>query len=286
MKTENKQFTSYEIAQELTKIGVSTDTADMHYRYDIGFLNQYKPVLFDYKHVADVRERFSKCFVLDSKPIKPCWSLAGLLDVLPKNLKDKEGTIRVREIIGDDVSYAGLGMIWNSQPTLLLNVVDAIKTLIAEGYSLKDATLNPSESMIQLPESVNEVQNLVPKFTKYFPFPWKEHPNMNPAGWECDYIDAANGVPIFGYEENSKEKYHRILDLLNGEEREKFERVIPSNDMDFILATDQFGVGPLFTLHFIQYFRLIDCEGFGLSTEEALEIKKELITYCIEKLRK
>lgn len=147
MKTENKQFTSYEIAQELTKIGVSTDTCDMHYRYDIGFINQYKPEYSSYKEVSDIRERFSKCFFgLDFKPIKPCWSLAGLLDVLPKNLKDKEGTTRVREIIGDDVSYAGLGMVWNSQPTLLLNVVDAIKTLIAEGYSLEDATPNLSES--------------------------------------------------------------------------------------------------------------------------------------------
>lgn len=134
----------------------------------------------------------------------------------------------------------------------------------------------------------NKQPEISPKFAKYFPFPWKEHPNMDPAGWECDFILAANGVPIFGYEDYSKEKYHRILDLLNGEEREKFEIVIPSNDMDFILATNQFGVGPLYTLHFIQYFRLIgkDCEGFGLSKKEASEVRKELINYCIEKLKK
>lgn len=132
----------------------------------------------------------------------------------------------------------------------------------------------------------NTQQEIYPKFTKYFPFPWKEHPNMITNGWECDYIDDANGTAIFGYADGSKEKYHRILDLLNGEKGEKFRYVQPSNGLDFLLVTDEFGTGPLFTLHFIQFFRLIGKNHGNLTEKEAFEIKKELIAYCIEKLRK
>ena len=151
---KNKQFTNYKTAQELMKLGIPTDTADMVYKFDACFLQEHKPYLDSLKDEQRIRDMFIKGmskkgatedWLKRFKPLQPCWSLAGLLDVLPRNLLDKDGTIRVRQIIGDDVSYAGLGMVWNSQPTLLLNVVDAIKTLITEGYSLEDATPKPSE---------------------------------------------------------------------------------------------------------------------------------------------
>jgi len=81
---ENQYYTTVQQEAALLEMGIKPETADM-YRI---------PKVGGYMITTE-----------KATNAKPCWSLAGLLNLLPLTLKDEDGIVYDRCIFGEDVTY-------------------------------------------------------------------------------------------------------------------------------------------------------------------------------------
>lgn len=119
---EIQNFTTRKQEAKLIEMGVKPETADMH----------RIPTVGGYRIT-------SECAVNAT----PCWSLAGLLNILPQQITDKDDCLVYdRFICGDVVDYRCIdyelyGECF-SDGTLFENIIACIGSFIAKGYIKMD----------------------------------------------------------------------------------------------------------------------------------------------------
>ena len=119
MRMEEKQYyTTVQQEAALLEMGIKPETADM-YRI---------PKVGGYMITTE-----------KATNAKPCWTLARLLDILPRQITDKEDCLVYdRQITGDAVDYCCVDYdLWAdgfSNGTLFENVIACISDFIKKGY--------------------------------------------------------------------------------------------------------------------------------------------------------
>ena len=121
---ENKEVqycTTKKQEAQLEDLGISPDTADL---YRIPMVGGY---------------RITSEWALNAMP---CWSLAGLLNILPRQITDGDGCLYGRFVGGDVVHYCCIGHDAKSESygggTLFENIIACIKAFKEKGYISKE----------------------------------------------------------------------------------------------------------------------------------------------------
>ena len=106
---------------KLAELGIKPETADMHRIPKVG----------GYRITSEWASN-----------AMPCWSLAGLLNVLPQQITDDDGLVYDRLICGDVVEYRCIDYdLWLStydNGTLFDNIIACIDDCIKKGYISKE----------------------------------------------------------------------------------------------------------------------------------------------------
>jgi len=113
-----QSFTTREQEARLIELGIKPETADMNRIPKVG----------GYRITSE-----------KSVNATPCWSLAGLLNILPRQIKDKDDCLVYdRFVCGDVVDYRCIDYeLWGdcfSDGTLFENIIACIADFIKKGY--------------------------------------------------------------------------------------------------------------------------------------------------------
>jgi hypothetical protein len=114
--------TTLEQEKRLVALGIKPDTADF---YRIPMVGGY---------------RITSEWTVNAMP---CWSLAGLLNLMPKTITDNDGIVYDRRITGDTVDYYCIDYDVFLEPyfdggTLFENMLDCIEMLVKKKYVNED----------------------------------------------------------------------------------------------------------------------------------------------------
>ena len=133
-----KSYTNLEQSKKLAEI-LPIESADMHYNNasikGINYVDEYRAELMDYNTAQKV---LSKYLINPMFEIIPCWSLAALLDAIPKHLKG-DNVLRI-DISETDTSIwydeIGCGVNSNLPDITMESIVDVCYEMIIKLHEL------------------------------------------------------------------------------------------------------------------------------------------------------
>lgn len=124
-----KSYTDLEQSKKLAEI-LSLESADMHYNNasieGVNYVDEHRAELMEYNRAIKV---LSKCTINPLFEVIPCWSLAALINMLPK---------RFRLLKRNKITYyAKIGVLGNSKTTKFYdNPIDACYEMIIKLHKM------------------------------------------------------------------------------------------------------------------------------------------------------